>query len=1151
MLRKLLGLLVLKAPQPATYREIVDVLWPSGPPESSRSLVHTYVSQVRQLLEPQRILDDTGNAHSSRGGNNKSSMGSGENAAHSVERVPGGYRLRAEANQTDLGRFQDLVARARRTHDVGDLEIAHQSLALALQCWRGPVLSDVDPLFEQHPSAVLATEQRVEAALRYADASLTLGRPEQAVPVLWELSSSEPLHEGVHARLVLTLAGCGEQAAALRAYGTFRQRLDDQLGITPGRELQEAHLRVLRQQIPRPRRTHPGGATSAAGPAATGPASTGPLAFGQTAATGPDFIGQAAFAEADFGQAGFDRTAPAQAASSQTAPVHAKPSQLPAGTSAYVGRERQLRELDALLGVEPAVHGTVMTVVGPPGVGKTALALEWAQAHRDHFEDGQLFVDLRGHSPLPELGPADVLGRFLRALGVPPDGVPTGEEEAAALYRTLLAGRRMLVVLDNAGSVDQVRPLLPGGSRCHVLITGRSQLAGLVATEGARRLGLDVLHAFEAQALLGRILGETRTAAEPDAVVRLAQLCGGLPLALRIAAANLMANPTLSIARYCTELAGGSLIGGLQVEGDERSTVRAAFDLSYLALPEPARRAFRLLSFVPGSDVTDEGATALIGAPAAQASRLLRRLAHSHLVQEPTPGRFGLHDLLRSYARELAGDEEPQAVLRLLDWYLTRTEDAAELLYPDGLLHTCEPPRPAAVRHGPADAAQATEWLTAERDNLVSTVRYAVDNGHHAVARRLAQALHGFLSLGMHTADRLAVARAGLVAAVADGEPRAESAARLRLADCHWGRGHNADAEREYAHALAVAEACGWRQGQAVALRRIGRAHLENGAMAKASLCLSRARDLTPRNAGPGAAEDLMNLGLICWKLGRLHEAVDHYTQAARLRDELSSPGGAAIVRTNLGVVHRAMGRPALAIEMLDRALAIHAEGGNMASRTVALSSLSVAHSDMGDHVRGLRLAQDAIASAQALQDPRLEANAWLAMGAAQERAGEGAAADSYRVTLQLAERVNDRFPHATALIALATLAARHDAPEEALAIAGQALEQAREAEFQVLEASSLHALALARLRLGDTDEAIEVAGLALAMHRQTGHRPGEARSLVILAGGYGARGRPDLAFGHRRQALLLFREMGIAGYRDFAIGRTGPRGRGAAGGRR
>ncbi|RFU83339.1 helix-turn-helix domain-containing protein [Streptomyces triticagri] len=1074
MLRRLLGLLALRRPHAATQEEIVDTLWPSGPPHSYRSLIHTYVSQVRQLLEP---------------------PGPSGGGAAAVERVPGGYRLRAESGQSDLARFQDLLARAKRSSDTGDPQAAKESLALALDCWRGPVLSDLDPVFGQHPIAVLVAEQRVEATVLHADLCLALGCPEQAVAELRERAGTAPLHEGVHARLMLALAGCGEQAAALSVFAAFRGRLDDQLGITPGQEIREAHLRVLRQQIPlaKPR---------------------------------PD---------------------PSPAPDPAPGTGHDRPYQLPAHAASYTGRARQLAELDGLLSDRDPAAPTVVAIVGPPGVGKTALALRWAQARREHFEDGQLFADLRGHSPLPALRPVDVLARFLRALGVPPDRVPAGEEEAAAMYRTLLAGRRMLVVLDNAGGAEQVRPLLPGSSTCRVVITSRSGLSGLVATEGARRLGLDVLDLSEARALLGRLLGEERAAAEPQAVARLAQLCGWLPLALRIAAANLSADPSASVAAYCAELAGGSLIDGLRLEGDKQPTVKAAFDLSYLALPAAARRTFRLLSLMPGSDITGAGTAALIGAGPVEAGRLLRRLTHSHLVQEVAPGRFGLHDLLRTYARELVGEQEQSVVRRLLDWYLARASAADAVLFPDGpgrwALDEAETAadteteakveaetRPADL----ADASGATAWLTAERENLVSTVQYAAAAGHPTVAWRLAQSLHGFLSLGMHSADRLAVAKAGLAAAVVAGGRRPQAAARLLLADCHWAQGWNAEAREEYARALELAEQAGWQAGQAMALRRIGTAHQENGAMRQASLHLSRARELTPSDGGPGAAEDVLNLGLICWKLGQLDQAAEHCRQAAGLYEALGAPAGAAVARTNLGIVLRALGRPAEAITLLDRALAVHTEAGNRASETVALSCLATAHVDTGDQVRGLRLAQQSVASAQALENRRLEANSWFSMGAAQERAGHAGAGDSYRMAAHLAALVNDRFPQASALVGLAGLALRHDDPEQARLAADEAAALAEESEFRVLQATALHVSALVRVRLGDSAAALREAGFAMDLHRATGHRPGAARGHMALAAAHAIRGEDAAAFRHRREGLRLFREMGLAGFRDY-----------------
>ncbi|MFJ6011999.1 BTAD domain-containing putative transcriptional regulator [Streptomyces sp. NPDC092952] len=1095
MLRRIIGLLVLRHPQPVTQQELVDSLWPAGPPRSYQSLVHTYISQVRQSLAPDRS----------------------RSAAPGVERVPGGYVLRVDQSQTDLGRFQELVARAGRSRGTGSPELAFDSLTAALQCWRGPLFADMDPALQQHPTAVVVAESRTEAALQHADLALELGRPEQSVRLLWPVAGGDPLHEGVHARLMLTLAACGEQASALKVFTAFRDRLDDQLGISPSDEIREAHLRILRQQLPRPERVVP-----SAHVAVRAPAEEAGTAEAPTSAE-------------DTGPAGSAGPAPVP-------PATAPPAQLPYGTSWHTGRDRQMHELDALLDDDPTAHTPIVTVIGPPGVGKTALALHWAHTHRDHFPDGQLFVNLQGHSLLPALRPVDVLARFLRALGVLPGQVPAGEDEAAALLRTLLAGRRMLIVLDNAAGVDQVRPLLPGSGDCRTVITSRTHLSGLIANDGARPLSLDVLNLSEAHALLTRILGEHRVAVEPDAVVELARLCGWLPLAIRIAGANLIAHRTIGVAEYCAELVGGNPLSRLQVEGDERSAVRSAFHLSYEALSEPARRMFRLLGLAPGPDITVAGAAALIDGDPGEAERLLRTLAHAHLVQQPGAGRFGMHDLLRLYARELVAADECGARRRLLDWYTRGAEEAASVLYPeDPLLRPRTGEQPAAEA-AVADATRATEWLESERENLIGAVLFAAEAGENRTAWRLAEALYGFLAQGTYTTECLATAEAGLAAATADGDLRARSTARLRIADCHWAQGHNALAQDQYADALRLATEADWADGQAAALRRIGSAHQENGAMRTASGLFLRARGLSGQTGGAGAADDLMHLGLIGWKLGRLREAVTHYTQAARIFRDLGALSGEAISRTNLGIVYRAMGRPLDAIHVMNEALHVHTLSGNKASETVALSCLASAHADLGDHVSGAGLARSALASAQSMRNRRLESNAHFSMGVAQERAGDlEAASASYRSALNLAEVVDDRYPQVSALIGLATIRLRLGAPEEGYTIAHKALTLAQEAEFHLLGASALNVLAQVRVVRGEATRALDDAGQALALHRETGHRPGEARSHLVLGGAYRALGDRSRSFGHWRRALLLFREMHLAGFRDLRA----PTGRG------
>jgi hypothetical protein len=354
------------------------------------------------------------------------------------------------------------------------------------------------------------------------------------------------------------------------------------------------------------------------------------------------------------------------------------PAQLPRDIAAFTGRRDDLARLDRSVSggyTEAAV--VISAVAGAVGVGKTALAVHWAHRMRDNFPDGQLYVNLHGYTIASTVRPIDALAWFLRALGVPPGRVPIDQDEAAAMYRSLLADRRVLVVLDNARSPEQVRPLLPGNRECLVLVTSRDQLGGLVALDGARRLTLDVLTARDAVDLLGRVLGSARVAAEPAAAARLARDCAYLPMALRLAAAGL-SGPDGRIGPYAARLASAV--------ADRRDPVRAAFDLSHGALPGPAQRMFRLLGLVTGPDVTPEAAAALAGGTVTEAASTLAVLADRCLIDEYAPGRFGLHDLLHRYAAELAAAESDCTVRaarrRLHDLYLRGVDAAAQAMYP-------------------------------------------------------------------------------------------------------------------------------------------------------------------------------------------------------------------------------------------------------------------------------------------------------------------------------------------------------------------------------------------------------------------------------------------------------------------------------------
>ncbi len=483
---------------------------------------------------------------------------------------------------------------------------------------------------------------RLTAIEERAEIMLMLGRAAATAAELTGLVREHPLREALRGQLMLALYRCGRQADALATFADGRRVLVEELGLEPGPGLRRLHEQIL-----------------AADPALGPPAATVTLA-------GPEHI-------------------------------WAAPAQLPGDVDAFTGRAGELASLDKLAamigppgGAGPPGAGpaaTVICVSGTAGAGKTALAVHWARRVRAAFPDGQLYVNLRGYDPGQPVPAGDALAGFLRALGVPGQDIPRDVDERAAAYRTLLDGRRILVVLDNASAVEQVRPLLPGSPSSLVLVTSRDSLAGLVARHGARRLDLDRLPQQDAVALLRALIGD-RAEIQPDGTATLARRCARLPLALRVAAELAAASPAMTVAQLAGELADEQRrLDLLDAGGDPGSAIRGVFSWSYGHLPDEEARAFRLLGLGPGPDIDARAAAALTGTPPAQASRMLELLARTHLIHRTRPGRYGLHDLLRAYAAGLAaaGDAEGErqaALTRLFDYYLAAAAAAMDILVP-------------------------------------------------------------------------------------------------------------------------------------------------------------------------------------------------------------------------------------------------------------------------------------------------------------------------------------------------------------------------------------------------------------------------------------------------------------------------------------
>lgn len=668
--------------------------------------------------------------------------------------------------------------------------------------------------------------------------------------------------------------------------------------------------------------------------------------------------------------------------------------------------------------------------------------MHWAHRIRDRFPDGQLYLDLRGYAAGSPVAAPEALTRFLKALGVAAERLPADAEEAASLYRSKLADRRVLIVLDNAASAEQVRPLLPGSPGCLVVVTSRDRLTGLVAKEGAHRLNLDVLDPPDAEALLAGMLGMRRVAAEPDAVVELGRVCGYLPLALRIAAANLITAPGKEIASYVAELRAHGRLNELTTDGDEHSAVRAAFDVSYAKLESLAGKLFRLLGLIPGPDTTLAAATALTGDPVAEVRRALDQLGAAHLVYQPNAGRFQQHDLLREYAGELAATEPPEvrraAVDRLYRHYLQTAGAANRVLYPRSTEST--------VDDQALTAGAAIAWLESERPNLVAAALRAEERGVPWYAWQIADTLRGYFVSRGHGGDGLAVCDAALAAAKRAGDAAGEAAALDVLGLIHYNLGdfrqaischtkalalartegdaaaeagtlHNlgrasmhlgdpSGATRYHEQALVINRRIGSRHGEAITLNYIGSAALALGQPETARSYTTRALRLA-REIGARYVEvrSLNGLGLVHWAAHRSHGSVpgpccwwsvDHYRSAERyfrealdLAKEIGFSYGEASVLIGLSRVLRCTGHSAEAIARCQEALDLMRDKGIQLFEGRALTELAYAHLQLGDHDAAAAHARRALDVVRHRRQRLIEARALQVLGLAEAATGD------------------------------------------------------------------------------------------------------------------------------------------------------------------
>jgi tetratricopeptide (TPR) repeat protein len=652
------------------------------------------------------------------------------------------------------------------------------------------------------------------------------------------------------------------------------------------------------------------------------------------------------------------------------------PHQLPAAVRHFAGREDELAALSGLL---EQSGGTVVisAIGGTAGIGKTALAVYWAHQVADRFPDGQLYVNLRGFDPDGSvMDPAEAVRRFLDALGVPATRIPADLDAQAALYRSYLVDRQILVVLDNARDTAQVRRLLPGAPGCLVLVTSRNQLTGLVAAESAHPITLDLLSLAEARELLARRLGSDRVAAEPEAVEGIIARCARLPLALAIVAARAATHPRLPLHTLADELRDSADRLDTLITDDPYTGVRAVFSWSYRALSPAAARLFRLLGLHPGPSISTAAAASLAALPVPQVRTLLAELTRAHLVVEPTPGRYTFHDLLRAYAAELAAsvdsdDERHAATHRILDHYLHTAYAAARLLDPARHPITLTPPQPGVTPEHPADLGQALDWFTVEHAVLLAAVDHASTTGFDTHTWQLASTLWTFLDRRGHWHDQVAAQQAAVSAAQRLADPAVQAGAYRHLAHAYTRLGRFDDAHTQLRHALDLATQSGNLVGQANTHHTLAVMWEQQGRHAQALDHAQQALDLS-RTAGhqSGQAYALNAAGWYHGLLGDHQQALAACQQALTLFQELEDRDGQAATWDSLGYAYHHLGHHSQAITCYQHALDLYRDLGDRYYEATILTHLGDTH-DAASNPQAARAAwQQALTILDQLDNP-------------------------------------------------------------------------------------------------------------------------------------------------------------------------------------
>ncbi|WP_312856645.1 AfsR/SARP family transcriptional regulator [Phytoactinopolyspora halotolerans] len=1053
--RRLLAALLIRANRPVSTDILAEALWGDDLPAKSAKGLQMHVHRLRHVLDrPDRLVG-----------------------------VAGGYVLEVGPDELDADVFARLHTEARQAREAGDLDTAVAGFRAALALWRGRAYADVDGLAVVGSEARRLAEAGVIAREELYDAELARGSTREIVPELIESVAEFPLRERFTAQLMLALYRSGRQARALTAFRAARQRLADELGTEPGRELRELYD-AIRAEDPSLLHDHGDGTVSAVDDGSS--------------VTGGRMI----------------------------------PGQLPPPPGAFVGREAELAELEQ---VGMADDARVVVISGMAGVGKTALAIRFANEVADRFGNGQLYIDLRGYSSAPALEPMEALARMMRGLGAEAVRPTATLEDATAEYRSLIAGRKMLVLLDNAVSAEQVRPLLPATPGCLVLVTSRNRLSGLVAREGARRISLGVLPSADAWTLLTRILGQERLSRAPEHGTALVEACAELPLALRIAAAQLADEPYRGLDDYLAEFHERGLAALALDDDAELSAVTAAFDSSYRRLDHDTKRLFRLLGLVPGLDFTVDAAAALSGASVAGVRVHIRRLVNAHLLDEHAPGRYRFHDLVRDYARYCAEhqdstDSRTDALERLYTWYYLGKEAATDLGFANGREGQPAVPLSEAVPEIVfSDGQEAADWLLAEFHNIVAAVWSSLGSERVHWSWHLMLGLAPFMGHRGFLAEVLAPMQsaADAVRAAGDGDAIAPTLGALAIVRSHAGLPVPDDVLTEL---IAHAERLGRPSLLGDSLGIAGLVNLRRGDIDAADEVFTRAR------AAFCEADDRDGQGQVLNHLANIAVLRGDLSRAERLLEQnLLLQDGAPVswlliamiellkVRTMLGRMdglEELDGQAEQALrELGDRSkAAMHtinrARWARVTGRAEQARELAATAKQVGDDLEFVR--------------HRWEARLELGMAYLSLR-DPTAAKTEFEQVMEIVHAAGVREATAPAACGLAECELAAGALRKAEEHAREAVEAARGwSPVQLAEAL----VALARIELADgrVTDAITHADEALAIQRKTGHYLGQAHAHRAVGEAHIAADDPaskSRGIDHMREALRMFKSVG------------------------